>query len=153
MDLILWRHAEAHEPQAQGDDLARELTARGAKQATRMAAWLDRHLPDGTRIMCSPARRTLQTAEALGRRYEVRNELAPDADHEALLALVRWPECRGTVLVVGHQPTLGRTVAQLLGMAEGDLPMRKGSLWWLRTRERDGQRQTVVVAAQSPETV
>jgi phosphohistidine phosphatase len=153
MDLILWRHAEAHEAQALRDDLARELTPRGLKQASRMAAWLDRHLPDGTRIVCSPARRTVQTVDALGRRYKVRTELAPNADHDALLALVQWPQGRGTVLVVGHQPTLGRTVAQLLGMTERDLPMRKGAVWWLRTREREGQGQTVVVAAQSPETV
>ena len=37
MDLILWRHAEAEE----GDnDLARELTPKGEKQAARVAEWL-----------------------------------------------------------------------------------------------------------------
>ena len=56
MDLILWRHAEAQDEDESGDDLKRSLTARGEKQAARMAAWLDRHLPEGTRILCSPAR-------------------------------------------------------------------------------------------------
>jgi len=55
MDLILWRHAEAedlHEggPQ-EGSDLHRSLTSRGEKQAARMAAWLDRQLPEGARIV------------------------------------------------------------------------------------------------------
>lgn len=153
MDLILWRHAEAHELGTQGTDLKRELTPRGQKQASRVAAWLDRQLPDGARILCSPAQRTLQTADALGRKYKLRDELAPDAAPAALLELVQWPQGRGTVLVIGHQPTLGQTVARLLGMPEGELALRKGALWWLRTRERDGQRQTVVVAVQAPDTV
>ena len=41
MDLILWRHAEAQDPEDGMDDLARALTRRGEKQAARMAAWLE----------------------------------------------------------------------------------------------------------------
>ena len=37
MDLILWRHADAAQG---GRDLERKLTARGSKQAARMAEWL-----------------------------------------------------------------------------------------------------------------
>ena len=55
MDLILWRHAEALEAAAEGDDMARVLTTRGEKQAVRMATWLDRQLPDSTRIRVSSA--------------------------------------------------------------------------------------------------
>lgn len=153
MDLILWRHAEAHDQSDDGTDLARELTPRGLKQASRVAAWLDRQLPDGARVVVSPARRTMQTADALGRKYKVRPELAPDALPQALLDAVQWPQGKGVVLVVGHQPTLGQTVAQLLNAQISEMPIRKGAVWWLRTRERDGQRQTVVVAVQAPETV
>ena len=46
MDLIIWRHAQAEE----GDnDYERPLTAHGRRQATKMAAWLDRSLPSGCR--------------------------------------------------------------------------------------------------------
>jgi phosphohistidine phosphatase len=31
--------------------------------------------------------------------------------------------------------------------------MRKGAVWWLRSRERDGVRQTVLHAAMSPELI
>lgn len=153
MDLIFWRHAEAHEESADGTDLARELTPRGLKQASRVANWLDRQLPDGARIFCSPAQRTVQTADALGRKYKVRPEIAPEASAQALLDLVQWPQGKGVVVVIGHQPTLGQAVAQLLQAQISEMPIRKGAVWWLRTRERDGQRQTVVVAVQAPETV
>ena len=64
MDLIFWRHAEADDWVEGCDDMQRSLTGRGEKQAKRMAAWLDRQLPEGTRIVCSPARRCEQTALA-----------------------------------------------------------------------------------------
>ena len=55
MDLILWRHAEAEDEREGLPDLDRALTPRGEKQAARMAAWLERQLPEGTRIASSPA--------------------------------------------------------------------------------------------------
>ncbi len=151
MDLILWRHAEAQEWVDGCDDLARPLTARGEKQAARVAKWLDRQLPEGTRIVVSPARRCEQTAQALGRKYKVREELTPDASAEQLLELVQWPGAKGTVLVVGHQPVLGQTIARLLGLTASECAVKKGALWWLRHRQPDAQAQTVVVTVQSPE--
>lgn len=160
MDLILWRHAEAEDWLAgntqtgqAGLDRDRSLTQRGEKQAARMAVWLDRQLPDGARIMVSPARRCEQTALALGRKYKVRAELAPDASPAQLLELVQWPHAKGPILVIGHQPTLGQTIAQLLGLQEAECAVKKGALWWLRNRERDDQSQTVVVTVQSPEVL
>jgi len=153
MDLILWRHAEAEDEAPGLDDLDRALTSRGEKQAARVGAWLDRHLPEGTRILCSPARRCEQTALALGRKYKSRRELAPGATVAGLLEAAQWPSARQPVLVVGHQPALGETLAQLLGVEAGSCAVRKGAAWWLRTRERDGHEQTVVWAVQSPESV
>jgi phosphohistidine phosphatase len=151
MDLILWRHAEAFDLAEGGTDLERMLTPRGEKQAARMAAWLDRQLPDGVRVVCSPAKRCEQTARALGRKYKLRAELAPDGSAEDLLTATGWPKTRLPVLVVGHQPTLGQTLAQLLGLQASELPVRKGAVWWVRSREREGVLQTVVVTVQTPE--
>jgi phosphohistidine phosphatase len=158
MDLILWRHAEAHEHPdlvagQPGDeaDLRRKLTAKGEKQAARMAVWLDRQLPEGARVLCSPATRCEQTATALGRKLRFREELLPESDPQGLLELVQWPNGRTPVLVVGHQPTLGQVVARLLGLEGGHCAIRKGALWWLRYRERGGQGQTVLVTVQSPD--
>ena len=157
MDLILWRHAEAEDwlpdDETSGPDLNRSLTQRGEKQAARMAAWLDRQLPEGARILVSPARRCEQTALALGRKYKISSELAPDAIPAQLLELVQWPGHKHPVLVIGHQPMLGQTIAQLLGLKENECAVKKGALWWLRNRDRDGQSQTVIVTVQSPEVL
>ena len=151
MDLIIWRHAEAEDEHEGQDDLQRALTPRGEKQAARMAVWLDQHLPESTRILCSPALRCEQTVLPLGRKYKLRDDLAPDRGAAKLLEAVEWPGSRQAVLVVGHQPTLGQVVAGLIGVKNGDFPIRKGAVWWLRGRERDGHEQTVVLSVQSPD--
>ena len=151
MDLILWRHAEAAQAEQPTEDMARALTVRGEKQAMRMAAWLDRQLPDSARVLVSPARRTEQTAMALGRKFKLHPGLGPDGSVQELLELAQWPTAKGCVLIVGHQPALGQTVAQLLGLSAHECSVKKGAVWWLRHRERDGVGQTVVVTVQSPE--
>ena len=153
MDLILWRHAEAHEPEAPGGDLERALTAKGERQAARVAAWLNRQMPASTRVLASPARRAQQTAAALERKVKTVAELAPEGTVEALLHAVRWPDAREPVLIVGHQPTLGVAAAYLLAGLAQPWAVRKGALWWLRARERDGELQVVLHAVVSPELV
>ena len=153
MDLILWRHAEAEDEREGLSDMDRSLTPKGLKQASRMAAWLDRQLPESTRVLASPARRTEQTVQALGRKYKLLPELAPGATPAQLLQAAQWPEGKAAVLVVGHQPTIGQTVAQLLGLDDPGFSVKKGAVWWLRQREREGQFQTVLVAVQAPETI
>ena len=151
MDLILWRHAEAEEAAPGGSDAERELTPRGEKQALRMAQWLERQLPESTRILSSPARRCEQTVLCLGRKYKVRDELSPDGQAEQLLNLVHWPAQKTPTLLVGHQPWLGQILALALNVPESGLSVRKGSVWWLRSRLRDEVSQTVLMCVQSPE--
>lgn len=151
MDLILWRHAEAFDLREGGDDLERALTAKGERQAARMAGWLNRQLTAGTRVLVSPARRAQQTAQALERRFRTVPALAPSGTVEGLLAAARWPEAREAVLVVGHQPTLGMAAGYLLTGQPQGWSLRKGGLIWLRTRERDGQTQVVLHAAIAPD--
>lgn len=148
MDLILWRHAEA-EP---GDvDLQRALTARGQKQARKMGGWLDGHLPDKVRILCSPAVRTVQTAEALGRKFKVMPELSPDATPQAILSAANWPDAREPVLIIGHQPTLGQLAALLIGSSEQPWSVRKGSVWWISQHEDEDGSGNFLRAVLTPE--
>ncbi len=151
MDLILWRHAEALEMREVEDDLDRALTPKGERQAHRMAIWLGRQLPSSTRVLVSPARRAQQTAQALDRKFKTVPAIGPAGDVEGLLNVARWPEAREPVLVVGHQPTLGLAASYLLATQPEPWVLRKGAVWWLRGREREGTMQVVLHAVISPE--
>ena len=151
MDLIFWRHAEAFDALEGQDDLSRTLTPKGEKQALRMGQWLDRQLPEGVRVISSPAARCEQTVKALGRKVKFKTELHPEGSMDDLLVTAGWPDSKMSVLIVGHQPVLGQAVAYLLGIPGGECSVRKGSVWWLRSRVREGDTQTVVVSVQTPE--
>ena len=150
MDLILWRHADA---EAGEPDLERRLTPKGHKQAARMAEWLDRRLPDTCRILVSPACRAQETALALKRKFKTRDELAPDVVPASVLGAAHWPGGRETVVVVGHQPTLGRIAALLLAGEDREWSIPKGALWWLSNRERAHGASVVLRVAMSPDFV
>ena len=150
MDLILWRHADAEPGEP---DLRRCLTAKGIKQADRMASWLDDHLPDSCRIMVSPADRAQQTALPLKRKFRVVEELAPGASVDAVLAVAGWPDAREAALIVGHQPTLGEIAATLLAGEALSWSMRKGAVWWLGNRAREGSDEVVLKVVMSPDFV
>lgn len=131
--------------------MARPLTTKGRKQAARMAAWLKPRLPRGCRILVSPALRAVQTADALGLGYELADKIAPGADAQALLAASGWPDAGESVLLVGHQPSLGRLCGLLLFGQETELSIKKGGLFWLAHRLRGNGPQTVVKAVMTPE--
>ena len=148
MDLILWRHADAEEGYP---DLARNLTAKGRKQAEAMAKWLRPRLPKDTSILVSPATRAQQTVQPLTAHYQTVKQIAPGADYAAILEAAGWPQAKGAALVVGHQPTLGETVGWLLCSGPGEWHIKKGAVWWLVQRDNDGP--VVVRAVISPDLV
>lgn len=146
MDLLLWRHADAADGMP---DLTRALTMKGMRQAERMAHWLDDHAPRELRVLVSPATRAQQTASAWTRKYDTCNELSTSATVADALAAAGWPEAGGAVMLVGHQPTLGRLASLLLRGEEEDLPFKKGALWWFQLREREGEQQVVLKTVMS----
>jgi phosphohistidine phosphatase len=77
--------------------------------------------------------------------------IAPGASAHAILQAARWPNAEGTVLIVGHQPTLGAVAALLLGSAEPSLSIKKGALWWFTRRERDESAQTNLRLVYAPD--
>lgn len=151
MDLILWRHADSPAAAPGQDDLARPLTSLGERQAKHAADWLSRHLPDRTRILVSPAVRCQLTVQPLGRVFETVAGLAPDLPARQVLDAAGWPGATGTVLVVGHQPTLGEVAAWLIAGAPGPWSVRKGAVWWLRSRDGSGGGRAELLSVQSPE--
>lgn len=156
MDLILWRHAHAGDPWDDPvRDLDRPLSAKGQRQAERMARWLSRHLTETTRIVVSPARRAQQTVMPLQRAFRTVPVLAPGCSVDDLLSAARFPQQQGAVLVVGHQDTLGLVAARLLGLKDVSqpCPIRKGAVWWFRSRERTAGAQVVLQAVMGPDLV
>ena len=138
MDIILWRHADAEDG---ADDLARRLTAKGEAQAAAMAKWLRRHLPADYVVLASPARRAQQTAAALHAAVRTEPHLAPGASAHAIVDIARKHREKGLVILVGHQPDLGKTAAQLVAHAQADWAIEKGAVWWI-----EGHRLKAVVS-------
>ncbi len=145
MQLILWRHAEAH---GGVPDAGRKLTAKGKRHAKRVANWLRKRLPDGARILVSPAVRAQRTARELTRRFQTVAEVGLEASPKSVLEAAGWPHGAGTVVVVGHLPTLGEAAALALTGAVAPWHIEKGALIWI---DASGDEDATLVAAITPE--
>ena len=115
--LVVMRHAKAGELPG-GPDFERPLTARGRRDAAAAGRWLAGRGLEPDAVLCSPARRTRQTWQAvaaeLGRPASVPN--LDDALYTAEAAAIREiiaataPDVT-TLLCVGHNPAMA-TLAQ-----------------------------------------
>jgi len=150
MNLILWRHADAEDSAPGSSDDARRLTPKGRQQARRVAAWLKKQLPDEARLLVSPAQRAQETAQALTRRFKVSGQVGTAADPQDILKAAGWPSGGGTVVVVGHQPTLGQAAALAVTGRPAEWSVKKGAIWWLETR---GGGDVAVRAVIAPDMV
>jgi len=148
MELILWRHADAEDGIP---DSERALTAKGIKQAARMAKWLRARMPDDAVILVSPAKRAQQTARALDLEFNTVKDLSTAALAEDVVRAAGWPGGERIVIVVGHQPTLGETAALLLTGAKEPWNVKKGAVIWLARRGDGAHARTQLRAAISPD--
>ena len=146
MDLILWRHAEAEDGTP---DEQRKLTGKGHKQAAKIADWLEEHLSKHASVLVSPAVRTQQTAKALTAKFSTTEDVGLNASPASILKAAGWPATGGTVIVVGHQPTLGMTAAKLLSGRDLEWSIRRGAIVWIV--HKDGHNS--LRAALSPDLV
>ena len=140
-NIILWRHAEAvvASDDTLQSDMARALTPKGQRQAKHMARWLKKHLPKDTLLLSSAALRAFQTAQALNdkavyAKINIHTTLNPTASLQEILVLLASLSAHKNILLVGHQPYLGRLASQLLGLEVSDLNIKKGAIWWLRLK-------------------
>lgn len=122
-ELILLRHAHA-EPAASGqDDLDRPLSLQGQAEAESAGRWLleQGFLPD--RVLCSPARRTRETCEAVLELLgyaELRQEpRIYDATPGRLIQVADEHRELGRILLIGHNPGLEQLVALLCSGRSG----------------------------------
>jgi phosphohistidine phosphatase len=120
--IYLLRHGDAED--GNGDDSARRLTSKGARQARdagRALAALDACIDS---CLASPRRRAAETASLACEALGIEPETAPELSGGALdsLALAAG---RGDVLLVGHEPDFSEEVARLTG---ANVKLRKGGL-------------------------
>ncbi len=156
-NLVLWRHAEAEELSDTGLDEDRALTKTGRKDAEKMAKWLNEYLPKNTEILCSPAKRCLETVAALNalatdksRDVRVVEFLSTNSNVDLIAKQLMNHDHNQTILVVGHQPNLGLLIAKLLGMQQSAV-VKKGAVWWLRQRLVNEVPQTYLFTVQHPD--
>lgn len=118
-ELILLRHAEAVPLENAGDDMQRPLSSRGEQEAQAAGLWLMTHDTRPDRVLCSPSRRSAETARlALAAIDGAPVARMEDAIYNAtpgeLLALLDQHDDANTVMLVGHNPGMERLVALLV---------------------------------------
>ena len=118
--LLLLRHAKSSWDDRDLPDYARPLNARGRQAAAAMKAAMDNLglVPD--QVLASPARRTMETLEALEpwpeRPLTDAVESLYLAPASTILAAIRGTaETVRSLLVVGHNPGLHELALQLVG--------------------------------------
>lgn len=124
MKIYLLRHGEAARavrPGPSGDG-ERRLTPAGIEQVRRMARHMNEQGVRPTRLLTSPLKRAVETADEVSRtlthrlRPEVFEPLSNVISGEELCSLVlRDLPPEEEVLLVGHQPQLGEFAAALTG--------------------------------------
>lgn len=120
--LVLIRHAEAASAPVDAD---RPLTARGTEQATAVGLRLalEGRVPD--RVVVSPARRAAQTWERAAAELPeapapvVEQRIYDNTVDDLLAVLAETPADVGTVVLVGHNPSIGE-LARAVDDGDGD---------------------------------
>ena len=128
VDLLLLRHGIAEERLDGLDHPDRALTARGQRRTQAVASALVKRGVLVDRLISSPYRRALETAQiavgaGLAPSLEIHQALQPCGDP---LALVR--HLTGRVCLVGHEPDLSRLASHLLGLPSNALVLKKAGL-------------------------
>jgi phosphohistidine phosphatase SixA len=123
-ELILLRHAHAGPAGAGQADLDRPLSPEGLAEAEAAGRWLADNglVPDC--VLCSPARRTRETLEAVLAAIGYIDQRLEDSIYDAspgtLIALADTHCDSERLLVVGHNPGLEQLVALLHSGQSGD---------------------------------
>jgi phosphohistidine phosphatase len=136
MQLLVVRHADAGDSESFAKtgkrDAERPLSKKGRKQMRAAARGLRRLVRRVDVIATSPLVRAAQTATIIKRRYrkakrEIVTALKPAASPEALGKWLSSRDAEDRVMVVGHEPHLGKLVTWLATGTEGSaVELRKG---------------------------
>jgi phosphohistidine phosphatase len=127
--LYLMRHAKSSWADMSLGDFDRPLNQRGQRDAPEMGRRLKNRGVKPDIILCSPAQRARQTAGLLIRELEGDmddiqfDERIYEASLDTLLNLIRsLPEGCTSVMVIGHNPSMGWLANQLSGFQIEKMP-------------------------------
>jgi phosphohistidine phosphatase len=121
VQVFLVRHADAVDASTAQHDAERHLTASGRAAARALGDRLRWYDCRPTALWTSPLVRAVQTieqiAEALGWSDVVESvpALAPRGDLDALYRRLAAVPLDGAIVMVGHEPDLGRLGARIIG--------------------------------------
>jgi phosphohistidine phosphatase len=151
MHLFVVRHAVAEEAEPGQDDASRELTSDGTRKFKRAVQGMRELRWTFTRVLTSPWRRAVQTAELLKPLVDgstISTELLCDKPRPELFALVAElstpqedEDTRHATAVVGHEPWLSELVGWLAFGAPhhgAGIEIKKGGVVWLEGRPLPG---------------
>jgi phosphohistidine phosphatase len=119
--LMLKRHAKSSWDQPELDDLDRPLAPRGQEAAPLIARYMKGSKLQPDLVLCSPAARVRETWQlmtpVLGRTVDCKTlrTIYPGASSRLLEALRRAAAEVGTLMLIGHNPGLGRLATGLCG--------------------------------------
>ena len=134
MKVILVRHGDADADIPDGlDDDARPLTTRARLALPAHFGPLAARIGTPSVIFMSPLVRAVQTATILAQalQYEgpmrTNRTLFPDGPVGAIDALIK-DKLGETIVLVGHQPSMGSTAAHFLGLGSFPRPVQPGTV-------------------------
>lgn len=127
MQLLVIRHGIAENPSAvatRQDDSGPPLSKEGKQMMKRVAAGLREIVDKIDVIGASPLLRAQQTAKIVAKAYDdppivTVEDLLPESDPPALMNWLRQHSTVDVVVIVGHQPNLGRVVTWLMSGVKG----------------------------------
>ncbi|HEU4339687.1 MAG TPA: phosphohistidine phosphatase SixA [Planctomycetota bacterium] len=137
MKVIIARHGAAEDKADSKEDADRILTAEGREQADLLGRVIAATLGTVEGLWTSPLMRALQTAGIASKRIKIKPEIEPNLGIGGDIEQLCWKlhrEALGTVMLVGHQPDLGRLAARLLGFVS-EVSLKKGGVCIVETRD------------------
>jgi phosphohistidine phosphatase len=132
MRVVLFRHgpAASRDDERWPDDGLRPLTGQGEKRTAAAARGLARLEPAVSLVLTSPLARAHRTAEIAAGvfgidAFETCDALAPGGSWRRVLETLATRKDEPAILLVGHEPDLGKLAGTLLFGAPTALPIKK----------------------------
>ncbi len=130
LELMLLRHAKSSWANIGQPDIDRPLNERGIRAAKAMGRYMETNALLPVRVLCSPARRALETWERVAAEMKHPPVMIIDSgiydfgDGEALMQVLRLKSGETkSILLVGHNPSIEGLANKLVG--HGDDGLRK----------------------------